>query len=227
MDRLPAGQQVRFQVRDHDLGRGSSWTVQTHRTKGDVYVLYREGARWIKSSFHESGQWHYSVMPDGQAMLAEDVPAYLGVTHERPKIAPGWSHAMRITVAKSELRRDWTESVKDKQVVAVPPHPNANAVSIDLLLQEHQHTRLSMYDSLLIARMARGAGGEAWVLARPHTLTRPVGTRLAVEIAQARRDLQVQGWDMQTPTRIVIIGMDPEEGYQHSVEVAIDSTGAP
>jgi len=42
---LAAGTIVRFRVRHADGRSGSSWSVQTARGSGDVYVCHREGAQ--------------------------------------------------------------------------------------------------------------------------------------------------------------------------------------
>ena len=91
MGALPAGSTVRFRVRGGSERFGSSWSITSARHSGDVYLSHREGARWIKTSFHESGQWHYAVTEAGLS-LDPDVPAYLGVVKEHCEIAPDWLH---------------------------------------------------------------------------------------------------------------------------------------
>jgi len=75
---LPAASTVRFRVQHPDGRSGSSWSVETAKNHGDVYLCHREGARWIKTSLHESGQWQFAVTEEGQR-LSPEVPPYLGV----------------------------------------------------------------------------------------------------------------------------------------------------
>jgi hypothetical protein len=130
---LPPGSTVRFRVRDAEGRSGSSWSITSAPHSGDVYLAHREGARWVKTSFHEPGQWHYAVTEAGQSVEA-GAPAYLGVVTEHKEIAPDWLHAARITVDRAELRSEWIEQVRNRYVVDIPTDAEFEAVSIDLLL---------------------------------------------------------------------------------------------
>lgn len=218
---LSPGLQVRFRVEEGDKA-GSSWSIQTVKGKGDVYAIHREGGRQLKTSFHESGQWHFSVMPKGRARLGERESAYLGVVKEHEEIAPGWLHAMRITVPRSELRDGYEEQVRQRVVVNVPVDPEMDAVSIDLLLGDENAAPLRVDHAFLIAHMKRGDGGQALILARPMLLGESLHVGMSAQISEIRRGLRDQGWDGTSPTRAVIIGYDETRGFHRQIEIAID-----
>ena len=217
---MPAGSTVRFRVRDADDRSGSSWSIETARHSGDVYLSHREGGRWLKTSFHESGQWHYAVTEAGQS-LEPDVQAYLGVIKEHGEIGPGWLHAMRITVDCAELRSEWVEQVRDRQVVDVPADASFDAVSIDVLLGAAGAATIRIDHAFLVGELTRGDGGSAVVVARPMNIDVPVRVALAPQIHEATEGLHAYGWDGSTATRLVIFGGDAD-GYLRQVEIAVD-----
>jgi hypothetical protein len=217
----PAGSSVRFRVEDPSEGVGASWTLRTHRETGDTYVLHREGGRWIHTSFHHSGEWHFAVDPKGRDRLRPDASPFLGVSTERDEIAPGWHRAKRITVARSELRDASIDQAKAKQMVAIPTHPAYNAVSIDILLANANPSLIRLDLAFPVARLHRGDGGQVHVVAFPTNLDESVSDTFAEDLAQIRQDLRQQGWDGTTPVRAAIFGIDPE-GFQREIEVVID-----
>jgi hypothetical protein len=220
MGALPAGSTVRFRVRDSDEKSGSSWSIETARHSGDVYLSHREGARWVKTSFHESGQWHYAVTAAGQSP-GPDVPAYLGVITEHGEIGPGWLHAMRITVDRAELRSEWVEQVRDRQVVDVPADASFDAVSIDVLLGAAGAATIRIDHAFLVGELARGDDGSAVIVARQMNIDAPVRVALAPQIHEATEGLRAYGWDGTTASRLVIFGGDTD-GYLRQVEIAVD-----
>jgi hypothetical protein len=185
-----------------------------------VYLSHREGARWVKTSFHESGQWHYAVTEAGLS-LDPDVPAYLGVIKEHGEIAPGWLHAMRITVDRAELRAEWIEQVRDRQVVDVPADASFDAVSIDVLLGAAGAATIRFDHTFLVGELARSGGGSAVVIARPMNIDAPARVALARQIRDAAEGLHAHGWDGSTASRLVIFGGDAD-GYLRQVEIAVD-----
>lgn len=222
MTRLLPGSKVRFRVNDAEFGSGSSWSIETTKKTGDVYLFHREGGRWLKTSLHESGQWHYGLTAKAKERSPEE-PAYLGITHEHPELAPGWICAKIITVAHSELRTDYVEAVKDRGVVDVPIDRSADATDIVVLLGDADPALIRVDNAVLVAQMRRGDGGQVIVYATPVNLAQPVHTALAAQIAQARAELEDEfGWDGDSATRIVINGRS-EDGHLQEFEIAVDS----
>lgn len=217
---LPAGSTVRFRAAHRDGRHGSTWSAQTARDTGDVYLAHREGGRWVHTSLHRDGRWHLAVTPAGQD-LVPGAPRYLGVTRHRREIAPGWLHAVRITVAAAELRSGWHEAVRPRKVIDVPLPDGADAISIDVLLGDAEASALHIERALTVATLDRADGGTAAIIARPMELDAPVREALASQIVHAVADARGFGWDGQSTTRIVIFGNDPD-GYLRHVEVAVD-----
>lgn len=184
------------------------------------YVAHREGGRWIHTSLHHDGRWHFAMTPAGQTPVP-DSPRYLGVSTEHDKIAPGWLHAMRITVAATELRRGWLEAAKQRQLVEVPVPPGFAAVSIDVLLGASAAAPIRIDRAFLVGNLLRGDGGTAAIVARPTHLDAPAHEALEPQIAVAVGELRAYGWEGRTSTRLVIFGGDGE-GYLREVEVAVD-----
>lgn len=218
---LPPGSKVRFRVADVGGLVGSSWSVKTAQLLGDVYVTHREGGRWLHTSLHRDGRWHFAVTSAGQE-LDPDGPRYLAVSTEHHEISPGWLHAMRITVAASELRGRWNEKGRARELVEITVPAGVDAVLIDVLLGSSARTPLPLHDASIIARMERGDGGMAVIAARAAVLDGPVHTVLGPQIAAALADLRAYGWDGLSGTRIVIFG-DNAEGFLQQVEVAVDA----
>ncbi|MFF0773064.1 hypothetical protein ACFYUK_29530 [Nonomuraea wenchangensis] len=218
---LGPGTQVRFRVREGDR-LGSSWSILTVKGKGDVYVTHREAGHLLKTSFHESGQWHFSVTREGRTKLQKGESPYLGVVKEHAEIVSGWIHAMRITVARSELREGYNEQVRKKPTVEIPSRPEMDAVSIDLLLGTEQAAPLHIENAFPVAFMKRGDGGQVIVVARPMLLDEPIPIAMSARIEQVRRDLRQQGWDGTSLTRAVLIGHDENEGFHRQIEIAVD-----
>lgn len=199
---------------------GSSWSVQTATATGDVYVSHRDGGRWVHTSLHHDGRWHFAVSSAGQR-LDPTVPRYLGVSIDHDEGAPGWLHAVRITVAARELRSGWHEASKARALVDVPIKGGFEAVSVDVLLGIPSAPRIRFDHAFLIANMSRGDGGTAAIVARPTQLDVPVHEALRAQIAEAIEGLRELGWDGTSGTRIVVFGGDAD-GYLREVEVAVD-----
>lgn len=218
---LPPGSKVRFRVAGRGGQFGSSWSVKTAKVMGDVYVTHREGGRWIHTSLHRDGRWHFAVTDAGQELVPA-VPRYLAVSSDHDEIAPGWLHAMRITVAATELRSGWGEAGRQRALVEIPIPPGAEAVAIDVLLGSSAAAPVPLSDASIVTKMERGDGGIATIAARPVVLDGPVHKMLAPQITKALADLHTYGWDGRSSTRIVIFGAHAE-GFLHQVEVAVDA----
>jgi hypothetical protein len=118
------------------------------------------------------------------------LPGYLGVSIDHDEIAPGWLHAMRLTVAASELRSGWSEAAKQRPMVEVPMSSGFEAVVIDVLLGTSTPALIRLDRAFLVANMGRGDGGTAVIVARPTRLDAPVHEALAPEIAEAVDELR-------------------------------------
>lgn len=202
---------------------GSSWSVQTLPRTADVYVMHRASARWIKSSFHQSDQWHYVVTERGIASLECGESRYLAVSHSRPDLGEGWARAHRVTVARTELRIDAVERSEPKDVVSVKTVDGFPAIIVDILLGKPTAEPIVVAEDRVVDWMLRGDGGYVLILAFPVQLDADPRIAYAPEITQMRKELRESfGWDGRTPTRVVLFGVDPDEGFHRNVEIAVD-----
>ncbi len=218
---LPAGSTIRFRVRHEDGRTGSSWSVKTSAKNSDVVLSHREGGRWVHATFH-SGEWHYAISAQGQA-LKPGVPPYPLRLPGREPPAGGFIRAARISVAVNELRQGWVEQAGNRRgVVEIPPVQGYDAVAVELLLLAPDVA--DVLDSFFtVGRIARGSeAGSVLVVAHSMSLAEPVRVRFASEISQALQGMRDAGWD-GSATRFVIPGYDPVEGYLGQVEFAADS----
>lgn len=220
--RRAPGEKLRFFVADNQGRRGSSWAVETSRKSNDVYLFHREGSKWVKASFHESGQWHFSVMHAGRQALSDGQTPYLGVVHHRAPVAAGWWHGAQIVVPHSELRSTVEPRLGLKGAVRIPPAPGHNAVAIDLLVADPHHARIRVDEAFLIGSLARMNGGMAVCVARGLRLSAPIHEVFDPQIAEARSALAASSHEPKSPTRIVIFGNEAESGFLWQVEVALD-----
>jgi hypothetical protein len=131
----PAGEQLRFRVADDEGRFGSSWTVRSSRSSGDVVISHREAGGWVHATFHAGppGEWHFALTPSGDER-PPDEPRYVGVLRNPREVALGWNHAMRICVPTDELRANWVERAAVRPLVTVRPSDDFEAVSIDIFL---------------------------------------------------------------------------------------------
>jgi hypothetical protein len=220
---LAPGSIIRFRVEDEVTGLvGASWMLQTRGETGDVYIAHREGGRWVHSSLHDSGEWHFAVSPAARGQLTDGESAYMGVTTEHEEFAPGWLHAKRITVARSELRNPSIDQVKAKAFIAIPTFPDHEAVSIDVFLADADAPVIQIDSAFPVAGMGRGDGGQVYVIARLTTIGRPIHDIYAPDIAAMRAGFRERGWDGSTTVRGVLFEHDEERGFQREIEVAID-----
>ena len=174
---MPAGEQLRFRVAD-DQGRfGSSWTVRTSRSNGDVVVSHREAGGWVHATFHAGppGEWHFALTPSGSER-PPDEPRYVGVLRNPDEVAPGWRHAMRISVPTDELRANWVERAAVRPLVSIRPWDAFDAASIDILLgcpiavRPSDHSKCSRLgrSTAVMAGQCRRSSSRASRRATPH-----------------------------------------------------------
>lgn len=215
---MPTGSNARFQVCADDGRRGSTWSIRT--SADDVYVIHREGGRWAHASFHASGEWHFAISKGGQELEPES-PAYLGVLKAHEETAPGWLHALRITVAQSELHSAYVERVRQRSTIEIPVDSQFDAISVDLFLKAPDAAPIIVEHALHVVEIERAGGGSAALIARPMDLDAPVNVAFATQIAEIRAGLAEHGWDGAPPARVAIFGGDAD-GYLREVEVAID-----
>ena len=218
----PAGQQLRFRVAD-DQGRfGSSWTVRSSRSSGDVVVSHREAGGWVHATFHAgpSGEWHFALTPSGEER-PPDEPRYVGVLRNPSEVAPGWQHPMRISIPTDELRANWVERTAVRSLVTVRPWDAFDAVSIDVFLGGPSRSDFVVTPSFPIGKIERGDGGTVVVVARPERIAQPLRTVRAEEVARAVAGIRTAGWPGTETTRYVLFGVH-DEGYLTQVELALD-----
>lgn len=218
-DYMPTGSAARFQVCADDGRRGSTWSIRTSAAADDVYVIHREGGRWAHASFHASGEWHFAISKEGQD-LDPDGPAHLGVLRAHDETAPGWLHALRITVAQSELHTAYVERVRQRSTIEIPVDSVSEAISVDLFLKGADASPIIVEHALHVVEIERAGGGSAVLIARPTDLDAPVNVAFAEQIAEIKAGLADYGWDGPQPARVVIFGGDAD-GYLREVEVAI------
>ncbi|HUW77512.1 MAG TPA: hypothetical protein VMV52_02030 [Candidatus Nanopelagicaceae bacterium] len=151
---------AKFRVHGAQHAFGSIWKVQTSTKAGDVYVRDSEGGEWIRSSFHDSEQWHYGVSKSGLEIAKKGTSRYLEVTKTRPEFGVGWTHALRVTVAKSELRFVEGRCNEPTDLIGVPTHPDYDAVCMDMFLGEPDAGHIRIELGVPIAELTRGDGGQ-------------------------------------------------------------------
>ncbi len=218
----PAGEQLRFRVAD-DQGRfGSSWTVRCLRSSGDVVVSHREAGGWVHATFHSGppGEWHFALTPSGNER-PPDEPRYVGVLRNPREVAPGWYHAMRISIPTDELRANWVERATARPLVTVRPWDAFNAVSIDTFLGGRARADLLVTPSFPIGEIERGDGGTVAVVARPERVADPLRIVRAKEVEEAVAGIRAAGWSGNEASRFVLFGVH-DDGYLTQVEVALD-----
>mgnify|MGYP007086239250 FL=1 len=217
---LSAGSSIRFRCSD-GLRAGLEWHVRTKASSGDIYIEAQSGKKWIHLSLHESGQWHFAVTRQGRKRAQDPLLRHLATTYSRPELAPGWVHAVRLVVARSEML---PSSQKRDGVIDIPIPTDYPAVAIDLYILDPNHpdaTPIEARNAFPIGELWCGDGRALSIIALPMSLTESPSEAFAREKREAMADMKAQGWD-GSPTAIVIFTeADSESGYMLQIEVAV------
>lgn len=129
---------LRFAVRDGDR-RGATWKLWAERGRGksDVYLACRALGGALKTSLHESGQWHVAFSKDAfENHVVGAIPSVSDRFVEkwpRPaQLGSGPTLAYRIVVPFDAITSNVTE--RDYAMIWIPSAPSGKAVEIDILL---------------------------------------------------------------------------------------------
>jgi len=131
---------IRFGVKSPEGSRSNTWRcwTQTGGSKHDFYVMSRAMKGALKTSMHQSGQWHVAFSKE----FIDKTSSEIGWTQDNRKIdewlrpaeiAPGIILAYRLLIPESALTIRVT-SGDDKDVVWIPSPPKGMATEISFLL---------------------------------------------------------------------------------------------
>ncbi|MGH9920026.1 MAG: hypothetical protein ACRD6W_14315 [Nitrososphaerales archaeon] len=137
------------------------------------------------------------------------------------EVAPGWHHAMRISIPTDELRTNWVERATAPPPVTVRPWDAFKAVSIDIFLGGPARADQLVTPSFPIGEIERGDGGTVAIVGRPERVAEPLRTVRAKEIEEAIAGIRAGGWPGNEASRFVLFGVH-DDGYLTQVEVALD-----
>lgn len=225
---LPAGSSISFRAVDAERGFGSSWRVVTKTNANDIYLEHIEGDEWIYSSFHDSGQTHYTTTKAARQHGGDETPWHFDVERERFAVAKGVFLLTRILIARSELSPDWQERETPEDVIEVPIDVGSQGVAFELYIVTDPQAVVEVQGQL-IAIMECGGGAMLYLIATPARLDVDVQTGLQSAIAEIQANLRARGWN-DFPVRAVVLLKDPDSpGLQRQVEVLIanaDQTSA-
>ena len=130
--------EIRFGVRTVSGRSSATWKVWTNGgCASDFYVSCRALGGEVKTSFHESGQWHVSFTKYFYETAFENTkpkpPTRFISKWTRPtEIAPGCTLGLRILVPWSAATNRTTGEADD--IIWVPPAPEGWAVEFALVL---------------------------------------------------------------------------------------------
>lgn len=218
---LGAGEALHFRVSHPELGAGSTWRIKTKPATSDVYLEHVEGRRWVHSSFHASGEAHYALTPRALKKSPDD-DKHFGVAPGSFRVAAGITHACRITVATTELSKEYVERSAPEKVLEVRAFTAADATTVNLYLTEQGVPDPTFVEQRLLARLSRGGqGGTAFITAAATSLDEPINEALAEVIDDIRAQLNAIA-ELAYPTRVVVSMQDPDApGLMREVEVLI------
>ena len=127
---------VRFTVADGSGLRAATWKCWTPSGKEDVYLACRELGGTLKTSLHQSGEWHTAYFADFyEGRVPEEHRTEEGRFIDkwsRPTpIAPGVTLAFRVVTPWTSVA---TREDVPQPVFIVPPASVGNAIEFDVFL---------------------------------------------------------------------------------------------
>jgi hypothetical protein len=215
----PPGSKVRVQVSDFLAGSGHVWEINTKAHTGDVYVKTRSTGKSIHISYHESGEWHYVLEPQIKISVS-DGARYFGVAHNREDVTPGYKHALRVIVLKSELMpHSATAQIAD--TIKVPFDQGINGVCLNMYIAEIDAPLTPLNNAFPIAVMLMGDGRTAYVFAQSFQFLDTPQMAFSEIIQEARTVVSVNSRAADQTS--IVIGCAPAEtvGYFSQIEARI------
>jgi hypothetical protein len=167
-DQFVPGDTIRFQVQDHELGCGSSWSLATRKETDDIYLNHREGSAWMHSSAHHSGTSQYTLTD--RALVAQpDQTRHFAITHEDSSLARGMNVKMSVIVPHSSLQKGYKESVRNIELIEVPICIDApfDATRINIIMRDENLEPYIFRRSYQIAGLNLASGKQLIVMAEP------------------------------------------------------------
>lgn len=132
--RMPA-REIRFAVCSPDGLRAATWKCWSPPRKCDVYLACRELRGALKTSLHESGNWHVAYLKDffdNQVGTAQSKQGRFIERWDRPTpIAPGVTLAYRVVTPWSSCN---TRGTLPGSVHVVPRPAEGQAIEFDIFL---------------------------------------------------------------------------------------------
>jgi hypothetical protein len=216
---LPPGSKIRFQALDPNLGSGHVWEIKTKTETGDIYVETKSAGKWIHISYHQSGEWHYTL--DWQARLrTPESDRHFGVTFSRDDVISGYKHALRIAVLTNDLMAYGVTPDVDN-IIKVPFKPGVEGICMDMFISESNAPVIRIEDAFLIAKMEMGDGKTAYIFARPYRLLDTPQSAFPEIIRAAQEDVSASNRNGDQTS--IVIGCAPEDtvGYMMQIEARI------
>jgi hypothetical protein len=220
---------LRFSIRDGDR-RAATWKLWTEANTGhsDVYLVCRALGGVLKTSLHESGNWHVSfsqrTFRDRVEGVIPSLPTRFVEKWARPGcLAPGVTPAYRIVTPWSAVTTPISEKHPDS-LIWLPRAPDGKATEIDIMLVNISTPidgwpgKRSMNTSLIGSfELANGTTVYAihWIIPMPVLSRVPSGTGLFFRDS-GRDDLKKEG------IRALAFGDEPDGSrtiYDFAVKV--------
>ena len=133
---------LRFGIHDSAGRRAATWKLWTDAGKGrsEVYLANRSLGGFLKTSLHESGEWHTAYW---QSVFEEHVKGtspthkdrYIEKWPRPPEISPGFTLAFRIVTPWSAVTNA-IEGSNLKEIIWLPNAPESKATEIDILMSK-------------------------------------------------------------------------------------------
>jgi len=168
-------QSIRFGIINNSDERSATWKciIPKGVNKNDVYIMQRHLGGAIKTSLHESGNWHVAHIHNyfQEHMRIEDINEkgrFIEKWNRPIEIAPGITLALRIITPWSAVK---TKFDKDnfKKAIWIPNAPKDRATEIYLLLTRPHINNdgwpgKSSMNTKLIGSMELDGGETVWLV---------------------------------------------------------------
>lgn len=162
---------IRFTVRNAEGCHAATWKCWTPPGKDDVYLTCRELGAALKTSLHQSGNWHVAYFQDFfEGRVPEEHRTERGRFIDqwsRPNpIAPGVTLAFRIITPWSSVT---SQCDMPTSITVVPPPTDGRAIEFDVFLVDSTTPVTgcpgkSKMNTRLVGSYALPSGTSVWII---------------------------------------------------------------
>ena len=154
--------------RPREWARSNTWSVVGGKKTDEVYLAAREAMAAAKVSMHSSGRWRWAMTEQEAArrQLGPDDDRVMWRWVRLTPIGPGWTHAAKIVIPSSSIRRLGQEKAPKEGVISYwQVDPGPREVWFDVFIQEPGAPEITLHNvAEPIGRIELPTGAAYWLV---------------------------------------------------------------